>query len=109
MGHCMWVGCTVLRFSLWMQVEWVDVTLMLEAEQATSEIIKIKDKITDVLEYGDLWEKQCKGGILVSGMEDPNSVGARRIMRSSGRLTRTIALVKQLYRLESYEGWGKNR
>ena len=31
-------------------------------------------------------------------MKDPNSTGARRVMRSSGRLTRTIALVKSRYK-----------
>ena len=34
----------------------------------------------------------------VSGMKDPNSAGARRVMRSSGRLTRTVALVKSKYK-----------
>ena len=29
----------------------------------------------------------------VSGMKDPNSTGARRVMRSSERLTRTVAFV----------------
>ena len=49
----------------------------------------------------------------VSGMKDPDNTGARRVMRSSGRLTRTIALVKSKYKtrmisallqLVSYEG-----
>ena len=31
-------------------------------------------------------------------MKDPNSSGARRVMRSSGRLTRTVALVKSKYK-----------
>ena len=34
----------------------------------------------------------------LSGVKDPDSAGARRIMRSSGRLTRTIALVKSKYK-----------
>ena len=32
------------------------------------------------------------------GMKDPNSAGARRVMKSSGRLTRTVALVKSKYK-----------
>ena len=49
----------------------------------------------------------------VSGIKDPDSAGARRVMRSSGRLTRTVALIKSrcktwivsaLLRLVSYEG-----
>ena len=31
-------------------------------------------------------------------MKDPNSTGARRVMRSSGRLTRTVALMKSKYK-----------
>ena len=51
-------------------------------------------------------------------MKDPDSTGARRVMRSSGRFTRTVALVKSKYKtwivsalleLVSYEGWWKNR
>ena len=49
----------------------------------------------------------------VSGIKDPDSAEARRVIRSSGRLTRTVALVKSkcktwivsaLLRLVSYEG-----
>ena len=32
------------------------------------------------------------------GMKDPNSTGEKRVMRSSGRLTRTVALVKSKYK-----------
>ena len=32
------------------------------------------------------------------GMKDPDSTGARRVMRSSGRLTRTVALIKLSYK-----------
>ena len=35
----------------------------------------------------------------LSGIKDPDSTGARRVMRSSGRLTRTVALVKSSIRL----------
>ena len=31
-------------------------------------------------------------------MKDPDSTGARRVMRSSGRLNRTVALVKSKYK-----------
>ena len=34
----------------------------------------------------------------LSGMKDPDSAGARRVMRSSGRLTRTVALAKSKYK-----------
>ena len=40
------------------------------------------------------WEWQ---GLLL-GIKDPDSAGARRVMRSSGRLTRTVALVKSKYK-----------
>ena len=52
------------------------------------------------------------------GIKDPDSTGASRVMRSSGRLTRTVALVKSKYKtwivsallkLVSYEEWWKNR
>ena len=48
------------------------------------------------------------------GIKDPDSAGARKVMRSSGRLTRTVALAKSEYKtwivsalleLVSYEGW----
>ena len=32
------------------------------------------------------------------GMKNPDSIGARRVMRSSGRLTRTVALAKSKYK-----------
>ena len=32
------------------------------------------------------------------GIKDPDSTGARRVIRSSGRLTRTVALVKSKYK-----------
>ena len=32
------------------------------------------------------------------GIKDPDSAGARRIMKSSGRLSRTVALVKSKYK-----------
>ena len=42
---------------------------------------------------------RCSSGAHnLSGMKDPNSAGARRVMRSSGRLTRTVALVKSKYK-----------
>ena len=31
-------------------------------------------------------------------MKEPDSAGARRVMRSSGRLTRTVALMKSKYK-----------
>ena len=34
----------------------------------------------------------------LSGVKDPDSAGARRVMRSSGRLTRIVALVKSKYK-----------
>ena len=46
------------------------------------------------------------------GMKDPDSTGARRVMRSSGRLTRTVALVKSKYKTwidSAYEGWSLMR
>ena len=42
---------------------------------------------------GSLMERE----MVVLGMKDPNSTGARRVVRSSGRLTRTVALVKSKY------------
>ena len=42
--------------------------------------------------------KQQRDLFGVSGIKDPNSAGARRVMRSSGRLTRTVALVKSKYK-----------
>ena len=42
---------------------------------------------------------RCSSGAHnLSGMKDPDSTGARRVMRSSGRLTRIIALVKSKYK-----------
>ena len=41
-------------------------------------------------------------------MKDPDSTGARRVMRSSGRLTRTVALVKSKYKtwiVSACKGW----
>ena len=43
------------------------VKLMLEAEQTAPGIVKVEDKITDVLGYRDLQEKQHGGGILATG------------------------------------------
>ena len=45
-------------------------------------------------------------------MKDPDSAGARRVMRSSGRLTRTVALVKSKYNtwiVSACEGWSLMR
>ena len=42
---------------------------------------------------GSLMERE----MVVLGMKDPDSTGARRVVRSSGRLTRTVALVKSKY------------
>ena len=40
-------------------------------------------------------------------MKDPDSAGARRVMRSSGRLTRTVALVKSKYKTRIVSAcWG---
>ena len=43
---------------------------------------------------GSLMER----GMLVLEVKDPNSTGARRVMRSSGRLTGTVVLVKSKYK-----------
>ena len=48
----------------------------------------------------------------LSGIKNPDSAGARRVMRSSGRLTRTVALVKSKYKtwiVSAYEGWSLMR
>ena len=45
-------------------------------------------------------------------MKDSNSAGARRVMRSSGRLTRIVALVKvkdKTWNSFSYIGWSLMR
>ena len=42
---------------------------------------------------GSLMERE----MVVLGTKDPDSTGARRVVRSSGRLTRTVALVKSKY------------
>ena len=41
-------------------------------------------------------------------MKDPDSTGARRVIMSSGRLTRTVALVKSKYKtsiVSACKGW----
>ena len=43
---------------------------------------------------GSLMERE----MVVLGTKDPDSTGARRVVRSSGRLTRTVALVKSKYK-----------
>ena len=57
---------------------------------------------------------RCSSGAYnLSEIKDPDSTETRRVMRSSGRLTRTVALIKSrcktwivsaLLRLVSYEG-----
>ena len=91
-----------------------DITEKSLASRRSSQLLVVDDRPCRRLWYLNQWYTRLRQWSIVLGIKDPDSTGARREMRSSGRLTRIVALVKSkcktwivsaLLRLVSYEGW----